>query len=142
MSKFKVNDSVLWKGNTRQAEATVVSVTPTGYEVYEWDRKIRHPATEESLSRILTFKDAEQMVRQALVGTIYENADLTEYGGGDGTEDIKPFLIDTKGGIDLGATVYPEGGMLFWTWPEDGNQDETENAADAIAAFQKATDNK
>lgn len=87
-------------------------------------------------------KDAEQMIRQALVGTIYENAGLTEYGGGDGAEDIKPFLIDTKGGIDLGATVYPEGGMLFWTWPEDGNQEETENAADAIAAFQKATDNK
>ena len=50
--KFKINDSVFWKGNTRSAEATVVGITDDGYVVYEWDSRITHPATEESLSRI------------------------------------------------------------------------------------------
>ncbi len=50
--EFKVNDSVVWTGNTRSAEATVVKLTKDGYEVYEWDKKITHPATEEQLSKI------------------------------------------------------------------------------------------
>ena len=50
--KFCVNESVIWKGAARSAEATVVEITADGYIIYEWDRKIIHPATEESLSRI------------------------------------------------------------------------------------------
>ena len=50
--KFKIHDSVMWKGNTRSAEATVVSITDGGYMIYEWDRQITHPATEDSLTKI------------------------------------------------------------------------------------------
>jgi hypothetical protein len=50
--KFCVNESVMWKGTTRSAEATVTEITADGYMIYEWDRKIVHPATEESLTKI------------------------------------------------------------------------------------------
>lgn len=50
--KFCVNESVMWKGKTRSAEATVTEITADGYMIYEWDRKIVHPATEESLTKI------------------------------------------------------------------------------------------
>ena len=50
--KLKINDSALWKGNVRTAEVTVVGLTDNGYMVYEWDRKITHPATEESLTKL------------------------------------------------------------------------------------------
>lgn len=50
--KLKINDSALWKGNVRTAEVTIVGITDNGYMVYEWDRKITHPATEESLTKL------------------------------------------------------------------------------------------
>ena len=89
--------------------------------------------------KIITFDRARVMVAAALKGTAYENEYLKEYGGGDDPEDIKPFLIVRKGKRDFGATVYPEGGILFWVWgdSEDDVQEEFENVADAIAAFNK-----
>lgn len=50
--KFCVNESVIWKGATRSAEATIEAITADGYIIYEWDKKIVHPATEESLTKI------------------------------------------------------------------------------------------
>lgn len=84
---------------------------------------------------ILTFEDAAKMVKAALVGTRYEDAPLKEYGGGDGAEDIKPFVFAEKENVLLGATCFPEGGMRFWVWEDDGEQREMESAAEAIAAF-------
>ena len=86
----------------------------------------------------ITFETAAEMVKAALKGTAYENAELEEYGGGDGEEDIKPFRIDTKKGVVLGATVFPEGGTSFWVWGDDRDcQMEYNTASEAIAEFQK-----
>lgn len=92
----------------------------------------------EKTNKPITFETAAEMIKAALKGTAYENAKLEEYGGGDGAEDIKPFRIDTKNGVDLGATVYPEGGLLFWVWDDRTEcQNEYETASEAIAEFQK-----
>lgn len=85
----------------------------------------------------ITFEDAEEMVRAALKGTAFAEAQLEEWGGGDGPEDIKPFRIAQKNGVDFGATVFPDGGMLFWVWSEDGEQEEFETFSEAIAVFNK-----
>lgn len=85
----------------------------------------------------ITFEKARAMVEDALKGTAYENAPLEEYGGGDGPEDIKPFRIAQKGGVDLGATVFPEGGYLFWVWDENDIQREFATAAEAIDVFNR-----
>lgn len=85
----------------------------------------------------ITFEDAEKMVRAALKGTKYEDAPLEECGGGDGVEDIKPFRIDRKGDVDFGATVFPEGGMLFWVWADNGIQVEFPTFDRAMAAFEE-----
>ena len=94
--------------------------------------------TMKETDKPITFKTAAEMVKAALKGTAYENAALEEYGGGDGAEDIKPFRLATKNGVDFGATVYPEGGLLFWVWddrPDSMNEHKT--ASEAIAEFHK-----
>lgn len=85
----------------------------------------------------ITFAKARKMVETALNGTAYEKAPLEEYGGGDGPEDIKPFRIARKGLVNLGATIFPEGGILFWVWAEDGVQKEFDTAAEAIEVFNR-----
>lgn len=91
---------------------------------------------------IMTFEEAREMVETALKETAYADSDLKEYGGGDGAEDIKPFLISREGDTTFGATVYPEGMMLFWVWADDGEQEEYENMGEAITAFEEATGTK
>ena len=146
MSKFKVGDRVETNGatprdNTKQLmphlRGTVVGYDTDGKaKVWMDGEDAPWYIAEHELDRyILTFKDAEKMVRAALAETKYADAHLVEYGGGDGDEDIKPFRIARTGHCDLGATCYPEGGMLFWVWDDDGEPIEYKSAAEAIAAF-------
>ena len=50
--KFKIHDSGERKGNTGSANATAVGITAEGRRAYEWDSRVTHPATEESLTKI------------------------------------------------------------------------------------------
>ena len=72
------------------------------------------------------------------LGVCQETAELEQYGGGDGEEDIKPFRFDSVNGTDLGVTVFPDDGyMEFWAWPEDEDMKAFDTAAEAIAEFRR-----
>lgn len=85
-----------------------------------------------------TFDSVKKYAAEALKGTAFEGWHLAEYGGGDDEEDIKPFLIVKRDGIELGVTGFPEGGLLFWVWEDEGEQKEFEKAEDAISAWREA----
>ena len=95
-------------------------------------------AEHEIKRAALTFDDVEKKAKAALKGTEFDGSELTPNGGGDGEEDIKPFLIARRGKVELGVTGFPEdGSILFWVWEDDGEQEEFGKAEDAIAAFKK-----
>ena len=95
-------------------------------------------AEHEIKQSALTFDEVEKKAEAALKGTEFDGSKLTPHGGGDGEEDIKPFLIARSGKVELGVTGFPEdGAILFWVWKDYGEYAVFKKAEDAIAAFKE-----
>ena len=86
---------------------------------------------------IKSFEQATTITREILKGTKFEKSSLTDCGGGDGKEDIKPLLIAEVEPYRFMAVGFPEGGILFTITDDEALLVEYEDFNDAISEWEK-----